>query len=270
MKRTKQSLIHTETEELIIQAFRSTGFLLINKKLIKLFGLIGAAVLSNYIDKYEYFKKRSGKQFDGWFFLTHKDIMDQLQLKENAIQLVKKWFIKLEFLITQDKGIPAKEWFFIDFQKISYYVFHLDLTGLDPQRIRGLDLEKIRGLFKENKLKENKDIINRETQAKEYQYLVDILVKGISKVRKINSSSKVNQWKFTFLSFFKKEEIPKSRIKKILNWYYNNIGEKYIPVIHSAFTLCEKFYQLEAAMKRGEKDKPRNAHKDEFKRDYDD
>ena len=267
MKRTKQKseLAYNQTEDLIIEAFKSTGFLIVNKKLIKLFGLIGAVVLSNYIDKYQYFKNARGSSFDGWFFLRHKDVMEHLQLKENAIIAVKKWFIKLEFLIVKRKGIPAKEWFFIDFEKLADYVFQTSHEGLDPQKIRGLDIEKIRGLIKETKSKEiksNNGIVGNQ---------FEIFWKSYPK--KINKGKALKAW-ITITN--KKDKPTLDLIQKALvdqidsdQWQV----KKYIP--HAATWLNQYGWLNDASEMKNydrsysKENKPVNAYNDNLNRNYD-
>lgn len=105
MERTKSK----KTDSLILEAFKSKGYLVINKTLIKILGLFPAILLSNYIDKYLYFLERFPDN-DGWFYLTHEQQIEQLNVGESTIRKYKQLLIKSGILETKMAGVPAKEW----------------------------------------------------------------------------------------------------------------------------------------------------------------
>lgn len=149
-KRTppSQSPLQPGLVEMAIDIFKSSGFLVVNKTVMKKIGGVNAMVLSNYIDKYQYFREKN-ERFDGWFFLRHKDIMDQLHFPESTVIKAKKELINLGFIKTRRKGVPAKEWIWISFKNLLSYCF-LPV----PEGMGGLDPEGMGGLYKETKLKE--------------------------------------------------------------------------------------------------------------------
>jgi hypothetical protein len=258
-------------EELVIEAFKSTGFLIVNKKLIQLFGLIGATVLSNYIDKYQYFKHNSNDNFDGWFFLRHKDIMDQLQLKENAIVTAKHYFIKLGFLLTKKKGIPSKEWIFINFEVLIDYVFNSD-TALDPQKTRALDPQKTRGLInntKYNKTKKSLFVTTTKKGAEQFEIFWSMYPKD----KKGSKGKTMKSWN----SICNKNTPPNfSEIKQsILEQSKSNQWqvEKYIP-LPVTWLNQSRWLDDPKELKNYDKDfksngkKPSNVHQDGVVRNY--
>ena len=103
-------------ENLVINAFKSTGFLLINKQLINQYGLTGAGILSNYIDRHLYFAQTKPDS-DGWFYLTFEKQKADLGLDKYTLKLWKDTFIKQGILKTRSFGMPAKMYFKIDFTK---------------------------------------------------------------------------------------------------------------------------------------------------------
>jgi len=153
MKRTTTNKI----ELLATEAFRSNGFLVLNKTAIKQLGLIATVALSNYIDKYLYFKKKEPEN-EGWFYLTHEQQSNQIGLEEYSVKGAKNILIQKGILITKRRGIPAKEWFMIDFERLSDF-FGQDPTisgGQDPTISGGQDPTISGGhKNKENIIKEN-------------------------------------------------------------------------------------------------------------------
>lgn len=76
------------------------------------------------------------------------------------------------------------------------------------------------------------------------------LEKVIRKKRKICRKIDQKKWTQQFQKFRSTTKIKKSRITKILNWYIEHIGEKYVPKAYSAKGFCEKFMQIEDAYER--------------------
>ena len=156
MKRTNPPSLDSRIEFLVIEAFKSTGYLIVNKTLIKQFGLLPAILLSNYIDKHIYFREKFPDN-DGWFFLTHENQMNQLGMAEYSIRKYKTYLKDKGIIKTTQKGIPAKEWYKIDFQKLVGYL------GQDLPKTTGQEPKISKGLYKDtNKIKENKIRINKK------------------------------------------------------------------------------------------------------------
>ena len=253
MKRTKLSS-DPKIEFLTIEAFKSTGYLIVNKTLIKQFGLIPSVLLSNYIDKHIYFREKFPDN-DGWFFLTHKNQIDQLGLAEYSIRKYKTYLKDKGILQTMKKGIPAKEWYKIDFQKLVGYL------GQDLIKTIGQDPKNSKGLYKETKSKENKNINNSEQKSsdnntlqernKQYLPIVRYLSKTIQTNKNIHhTSQQLKTWANDIRQLSENNKVDIIRIKKALRWYKQHIGERYIPVIESGSSLKDKFSKLEDAMKR--------------------
>ena len=107
-----------ESENLAMELFRSSAFLIVNKNLLQAWGPIRTIFLENLIDKYKYWKDRGMIQSDGSFFLTHEDQCSQTGLGEYQIRECKREFVNIGILKTQKKGVPAKEYYSIDFVKL--------------------------------------------------------------------------------------------------------------------------------------------------------
>jgi hypothetical protein len=108
---------NNQIELLAIEAFKTNGFLVVNKTLIKRLGLLPATVLSNYIEKYAYFKEHYA-ECNGWFFLTHAKQIEQLNVSEATIIRCKNYLKEQNILLTERRGLPAKEWYSINFKEL--------------------------------------------------------------------------------------------------------------------------------------------------------
>lgn len=154
-----------------MEAFRASGFLIINKTLIKHFGPLKSILLSYYVDRHNYFF-RNNKDFDGWFFTTHEKIVEELNIPEKTIRSIKKFFMEKEILYSNRKGLPAKEYFYIDFGKITEYLGIEKSIPVLPGRV-GLDIPGRVGLINKTiyifKKINKKDFENAWTTWKEYK-----------------------------------------------------------------------------------------------------
>ncbi len=95
----------------------TTPFLIINKCLLVNLGVDASLVLSDLIQKEQYFKE-SCQKYDGFFFNVTNDIscsttLSYYQIKQ-AISVLEKWGIIKVVL----KGVPAKKHFKIDHSQI--------------------------------------------------------------------------------------------------------------------------------------------------------
>ena len=276
MKRTKGTNETSYNDKgmikLALEIFRTDAFLAINKKLIKVLGLEKALFISNLIDKYKYFQKREMLTEDGAFYNTHEDQIYEIGLTEYQIRKCKKELIKMGILKTEKRGVPAKEFYFINFQLLIAMVFGeelniegLDLTkteGLDLTKTEGLDLTKTEGLYnktKDNKTKDNKNLfsdLNSKIEGKQdknsrYVPLAEKLASIIRKNKRINvTSQRIASWADEIRKLVETDGVSIQRVETALDWYEENIGGQYVPVIESGFSLRSKFIKLEDAMRR--------------------
>ncbi len=76
------------------------------------------------------------------------------------------------------------------------------------------------------------------------------LEKVIRRKRKICKKVDQAKWSAQFSRFRSTTKIKKSRITKILNWYIDHFGEKFVPQAYSAKGFCDKFLHIEDAYER--------------------
>ena len=263
MKRTTFILPDTIQKQLLSDALGSNGFLLVNKILIQKLGLVDAAILSNYVNKFKYWSKQIN--FTGLFYLTYEQQQQQLNISIYSLRLAKKRFFDLGLIEIVKQGTPAKEYYRLKIEKIIHFVY-MDNTNSDPSNTGGQDLSNTGGqdpsvsigLYnknKNNKNKNNKIYISSSdsSQEKEEQFLplAIYLSKIIQKKKNINhTKNQLSSWAKSIRLLAEQNKISIPRIKKALKWYYENIGAPYVPEIESGASLRDKFLKLENAMSR--------------------
>jgi hypothetical protein len=287
MRRTRYSSTHT-SEQVALEMFRSDAYLVLNKSLLMRYGPARTVFLENLIDKYKYWRERDMLQEDGSFFLTHKAQRETTGLTEYQIRAAKQTFIDEGVLMTAWKGIPAKEHYILNFDRLLEVLFdatptenrracpnettracpsktvELALTkspGLALTKSPGLALTKSPGLYKNNKDKNNKDKNNKErslshTSSKgdklqEYLPIAQKLADIVQSHKNVQiSPTKLRSWADSIRKLVSTDGVAIERIEQALDWYSDNIGGAYIPVIESGTSLRDKFIRLEDAIKR--------------------
>ena len=137
MKRTKGTNETSYNDEnmikIALEILRTDAFLSINKKLIQKVGIIKAAYITNLVDKYKYFRDRGMLTEDGGFYLTYEEQTKQLGLSEYQLRTCKKEFIKAGILRTEMRGVPRKEFYFIDFgELLSQFIVDEEEEPIEP------------------------------------------------------------------------------------------------------------------------------------------
>lgn len=125
---------NTDMEYLVTQTLKTSGFLMVNKKMIREVGLSKASFLCNLMDKFDYFRSRNMLQKDRSFFVTHAQQVVQTGLSERKLVSCKKFFKEQGVLETyMSKTIPPKEFYKLDHNM----VYKLYLKPKEQEEDRG-------------------------------------------------------------------------------------------------------------------------------------
>jgi hypothetical protein len=140
----------------------------------------------------------------------------------------------------------------------------------NAQKIQGIMLKNFKqyslknssnikkNLYKENE-KENNILFSdlnskiESKQDKNFRYvpLAEKLAFIIRKNKKINvTPQKIFSWANEIRKLVETDEVSIQRVQAALDWYEENIGGQYVPVIESGSSLRNKFIKLEDAMRR--------------------
>jgi len=272
--------LDNDAQQLGLELLGSDPYLIINKKLLSKFGPARTIFINNLIDKYRYFKNKNQLQDDGSFFLTHEDQKEHTGMSDYQIRSCKTYMVSQGILKTKMKGIPPKEYYYINMEKlleVGLGIFLKKLEELPPKNLKDYSSKNLtnnkENKYKENKYKENKYILlpkdndeennqqnilpNKDddssvkNRTKEYLPLASKLADVIKQNKNINTPpQRLHSWSNDIRKLSEQDGVDFPRIEKALDWYQDNIGGEYIPVIESGATLRSKFVKLEDAMKR--------------------
>lgn len=103
-------------ENFVLNSIANDGFILTNKKLCFAFNINTSVLLGELASKYRYFKQRKMLTEDGWFFCTVEDLYKSTSITRMTQFRIIKELEKLGILFTQQRGIPQKRYFKINFE----------------------------------------------------------------------------------------------------------------------------------------------------------
>jgi hypothetical protein len=106
-------------KNLVTQALSQSGYWMLNKTLVRKLGVYPSLILTNLIDQFLYFEsKNEDKEWDHRFYLTHEKQKYQTSIGDKGIRASKKKLIEEGLIEVQKIGMPAKDNYLVDFDRI--------------------------------------------------------------------------------------------------------------------------------------------------------
>lgn len=152
--------------ELLKNMLVKEAYFMINKKLVRLFGIHAALFIADLISKEGYFAIRNKTQDNEWFYNTIKNREEDTRLSDFQQRNIIKKLIDVKILKVKLKGIPARTYFKINHPQIIKFLngtySSQEIKELSIQEIKELESEKINN-YKDNKNKHNKNKHKNDT-----------------------------------------------------------------------------------------------------------
>ena len=125
-----------------LDLFATDGFLIVNNKLLQIYGPNTAVFLSNLISKYKYFLNSEGGLLNGeWFYMKHKYMTEQMGLGLTSLRTCKELLKKDGIIETKMKGVPPVEFYKINLVTLINRVFAHSLENLTNKGKESLQLK---------------------------------------------------------------------------------------------------------------------------------
>ena len=106
------------------QLLMSSSYFVLNKQIVKLLGIETAFLLTTLIEASDGLANE-----DGWFYKTSPSLEEETGLSNHKQSKIIDELSKLGILEQENKGMPMKRYFRINFQKIEELVFKKDLKN---------------------------------------------------------------------------------------------------------------------------------------------
>lgn len=289
MKRTKP----TQTDrwrELGVALFSTKPFLSVNKRALGEYGPIMAVFVANLVDRFLYFQEQGTLQSDGSFFLTNEAQMKQIGTTEYTVKKCKKELKGMGVIFLEMRGMPPKEFIIINWElMVKTFLGDVHSLGQDSYPTMGQDSPPTLGQDSTPIYIESRETLSKETVYTPSQVPDDNdtiekrnadmvpLAERLATIVQSNKNIRINKdkikrWANDIRKLHEVEEVPIERIEAALDWYEDNIGGEYVPVIESGSALRDKFIKLENAVGRStskknsrrEEEDPYDIIEDEF------
>ena len=85
----KQLTINEQMEKAVQEMMSSSGFIVVNKKAVRIFGLEAAALLGEFVSKEKYLKEQGELTEDGYFYSTIADVENNTSVINHRPQRYK-------------------------------------------------------------------------------------------------------------------------------------------------------------------------------------
>ena len=150
----------TITPDSIRELLRADGFLIVNKTLMRIFGINNTLYLCELLSRDAYYREQ-GLSKDGWFYCTQSDIENNLMLTPYQQRRCAEDLNNMRILMTKKEGIPARIYYKIAYSGIASKINKQDVKKLNNKMSRNCTsvcLETAHHtLLEEDKKKNKKD-----------------------------------------------------------------------------------------------------------------
>lgn len=148
----------------ILSLLASDNYIVINRDLLKKYGINAALMLCELASEYNYFDQ-SGKLEDGMFYSTIDNINERTGLSKYQQSEALKVLDKIGIVKSVVKGIPAKRFFKIDVEELAKQIVNISPSSC--KEIGKLDGEKLETKNNNRKLINNSNNLKDKESKKE-------------------------------------------------------------------------------------------------------
>lgn len=176
------------------QLLMSSSYFVLNKQIVKLFGIETAFLLTTLIEASDGLAND-----DGWFYKTAPSLEEETGLSNHKQSKIIEELTKLGILEQENKGMPMKRYFRINFNKIEELVFKIQ------------DLENSKPSIEENKKQGFKNFESKDLKN------LNACIEKISNNKELNNNNLENN------NLLKEKNIKKEKSKNEVETYINNL-----------------------------------------------
>lgn len=104
--------------EAVFEMLSSGGFITLNKKAVRIFGLENAVLIGEFVSKEKYLKENGSLTEDGFFYSTIEDVENNTSLKERTQQRLIADLKAKDIIQVELRGLPARRHIKINYEKL--------------------------------------------------------------------------------------------------------------------------------------------------------
>ncbi len=107
---------------MLIDLLSNTGYIIVNKEIIKKIGLHEAILLGELCSEYIYWKKKY-ETVNEFFYSTRENIEENTGLSAYQQRTAISNLVKKDIIVMKSEGMPLKTWYFINENKLQELLF---------------------------------------------------------------------------------------------------------------------------------------------------
>lgn len=107
---------------MLIDLLSNTGYIIVNKEIIKKIGLHEAILLGELCSEYIYWKKKD-ETVNEFFYSTRENIEENTGLLAYQQRTAISNLVKKDIIVMKSEGMPLKTWYFINENKLQELLF---------------------------------------------------------------------------------------------------------------------------------------------------
>ena len=107
---------------MLIDLLSNTGYIIVNKEIIKKIGLHEAILLGELCSEYIYWKKKD-ETVNEFFYSTRENIEENTGLSAYQQRTSISNLVKKDIIVMKSEGMPLKTWYFINENKLQELLF---------------------------------------------------------------------------------------------------------------------------------------------------
>ena len=111
----------------LVELLSIDGYIPVNKDLARLLGINEAIIIGELIAEYKYWKNHNGLTEDGYFYSTVENLEKNTTLNEFTQRKIIKHLCTLNIVKTKRRDIPAKRYFWINFEVLEKLLMSKEL-----------------------------------------------------------------------------------------------------------------------------------------------
>jgi hypothetical protein len=204
----------------------------------------------NYLLRIKY-KNKQTKQYAGAFW-AYTDVPGDFNLT-NSLKLLESAGMEPIMPDNPDAEKPytkKPDTAFSDTGNPPLRILKDNNTNSNNTNFKNINLEE-KDIYLQDKKPDKKTNPPIKDRNEKYLPLAQQLAETIQSVRNIFfSAHQIAQWGNEVRQLSELNKVEYDRIKNALDWYKDNVGGEYVPVIESGASLRSKFIKLEAAINR--------------------
>ena len=148
---------------MLIDLLSNTGYIIVNKEIIKKIGLHEAILLGELCSEYIYWKKKD-ETVNEFFYSTRENIEENTGLSAYQQRTAISNLVKKDIIVMKSEGMPLKTWYFINENKLQELLFDnieedtenemeksssKDVIQQDVKKIDNKELNNFRTIYEE-------------------------------------------------------------------------------------------------------------------------